>query len=409
MIYDYYEDDVSTSVFRHWENHVVICIAEVKAQLSAGTSKNMTWRMVEITQDESRGWTPEVILEFLKWSAIKDYAWIRHDKDFKEDCKTPRDPHNHVLVRFHDKVHTSTLLYYIARLGCVIPFSYLNKIKSWNAALNYLTHRDVENAPYKHIYDVSDVRSNFDWESCADTAHAQKQVKVTPARIKEICDSILSGDIRRYNVHEHTTGWERIKGSKEINNAFREFDSIFALGALGFKSETLFITGGSGFGKDFYAEHICDVLGKPFARASASSDLLSNYHDEPALIVSDARDSLMSFNNMLQFLDPNRRNYVHSRYNNKLPKHDLLIMTSVTTPDSWFLQYRDTHKDDSISQLYRRIPVLLRIDTYVDIEYPDYIERVLFFSILRYFPDFQHSRHPYKVTGHYQDTIRIPI
>lgn len=347
-----------------------LAIVATEANLSGvGSKVPITWHMVEITQDCSKGWTPDVVSAFVKWKVIKDFAWILHDKDLKHDNKSPRDPHIHCLVRFHNSTKTANILKKIASFGVVMPPNFLNRIRSWNAALNYLTHRDVEDAPYKHIYEASEVHSNFEWEDAADAAHEKKGLKISKSRRKEIVDAIISGDIMRYNMHEYITAWEFSQVSKEIDAAFRYADrlALVALDSGPAPSVTnVFISGPAGIGKDFLAEALCRNSGRSFYRCAASSDFLSDYLDQPALIVSDARDSLMTFNHMLQFLDPSRRALVHSRYRNKLLRHDLCIFTSVVPPSDWYRNHASRNRSDSLNQFYRRISYYIKIRSATD-------------------------------------------
>ena len=51
--------------------------------------------MIEIQQSVSLGFTLMAVLALVNgWDALLKYSFIVHDKDMKEDNKTPREPQN---------------------------------------------------------------------------------------------------------------------------------------------------------------------------------------------------------------------------------------------------------------------------------------------------------------------------
>ena len=220
-----------------------------------------SWRTCELTQDCSYGWTVENVQKFLEWDSVKDYAYIVHDKDKKEDM-TDREPHIHVMLRFKYPVSTSALLAHCVASGLpseCITENRIQKMKSWSGALNYLTHRD-EHKPWKFVYDKTDVKSNFDWELDAESAHQKKILRATDARAKEIVEAIDSGEIKEYNLHDKLTAWEEVQYSSQIKKAFSRCRDIKKMKGER-KMNVMFIYGKSGVGKDTFAVEWCRERG----------------------------------------------------------------------------------------------------------------------------------------------------
>ena len=118
-----------------------------------------SFKTVEIMQQCVYGFTLDYVKDLVKnWSVIKDYAFILHDKDYRPDG-SPREPHIHLMLRFNNSVPTSAIL---AKLKGVCEVQQLEKMKSWNKAMAYLTHdTPAAKSQGKHHYDDSEVCSNF--------------------------------------------------------------------------------------------------------------------------------------------------------------------------------------------------------------------------------------------------------
>lgn len=176
---------------------------------------------------------------------VRDYAYILHDKDTKEDG-TLKEPHYHIFVR----LKASTDSKYIAG-AFGVPEQYVGKIHGkWVDALMYCTH---ENAPEKFQYSEEDVISNFDFHAVKEK---EKAKKVKDARLLEIIDGIDTGQIREYNYFEHISMADAIKYDRQIKAAFKYRTD--RLRGLNRKMDCIFITGEAGTGKTTYAKMLAD-------------------------------------------------------------------------------------------------------------------------------------------------------
>jgi hypothetical protein len=140
--------------------------------------------------------------EILENSAIKDYAYIIHDKD---DNKV----HCHIAIRTIDTRNSD----YVAKWFGVMDYA-VGKVKGKRSdMLKYLTHA---NAKEKHQYDADEVKSNFDWKKAIEKEDSN-------ARLDVIIEGIASGRIREYNYTDpqNITDKEYIKYKRQIDIAFQ--------------------------------------------------------------------------------------------------------------------------------------------------------------------------------------------
>ena len=176
-------------------------------------------------------------------SCIKDWAYIIHDKDIKDNEVVK--PHIHLCCRLKDSYDSK----YIGQWFNV-PENFVGKVKGkWSDMLCYLTHK---NAPSKYQYADEEVVSNFDWVTARDTKNADD-------RKQEIINKIVNGDIREYNYFNHITIEEYDKYKKSIDNAFKY--RIDRIKGVARQMECIFITGDSGTGKTTYAKILSEQKG----------------------------------------------------------------------------------------------------------------------------------------------------
>lgn len=277
-------------------------------------------------------------------SCIKDFAFIEHNKDVKEDG-APVEPHVHLMLRFNEVQDTK----YIAKWFNV-PENCLCKIKGKFAdALCYLTH---ENAPNKHRYDEAEVVSNFDFKK-------EKEKKSSNLRKEEIINKIVSGEIREYNYYEYITISEYDKYRKSIDNAFKyRIDKIKGVAR---QMECVFITGDSGTGKTSYAKKIAEEKGYSVFISSGSNDPLDDYKGQDCIILDDLRPSCMGLSDLLKMLDNHTASTVKSRYKNKVLECKMIIITTTLDIDKFFNNVFSEEKE-TVVQLKRRCNVMLKFD-----------------------------------------------
>ena len=303
------------------------------------------FKTVEIMQQCNFGFTLDYVKQLCtEWTVIKDYAYILHDKDTKEDG-TPKEWHIHLMLRFNDTVPTKAIL---SKLEGVCEVQQLQKMHSWNSAIAYLTHA---NDLTKHQYDENEVISNFEWQVDRDKALASK------GRLDTIIKGIDEGVIREHNYTDHISMTEYTKYKRQIDNAFKyRLDKLEGANRM---MECVYITGASGTGKTTFAKHICEQREFSYFVSSGSNDPFDNYKGQNAIILDDMRPDTTNLSDLLKLLDNNTASSVKSRYRNKVLECDLIIITSTLTMEQFFNGLNNIDKE-SITQLKRRCAMVLK-------------------------------------------------
>lgn len=296
----------------------------------------MKVRLCEIVCDSDKmleGW--ETVLK--NKSAIKDYAYILHDKDNTR-------PHYHIAIRLKDSYDTK---YVASWFG--IGENFVNKVKGrWSDMLEYLTHR---NASDKHQYDDGEVVSNFDWQKTRDD-----KINV---RSDEIINGIVSGEIREYNYFEYITPYEYVKYNSLIEKGYKYRADM--LKGVNREMEVTYITGVSGSGKTTYAKKAAVEKGYSVFISSGSNDVLDGYKGEDCIILDDLRPSCMGLSDLLKMLDNNTSSTVKSRYRNKVLECRWIIITSVLPLETFYAGVFE-NEDEPIVQFKRRCSTYINMD-----------------------------------------------
>lgn len=334
------------------------------SDLDSSDKTPQSWRMVEIVQQWRFGWTPDMAKKFVDgWSVVDQYAGIGHDKCHKKDGVTPEDPHTHLDIKFKNPVPTANIIARAKAIGLpddCITSNRLEKIRvSWKHAVNYLTHRDVH-LDYKHVYDPSEVFSNFDWQALCETVHAEQGLKFSRLREKEIVDSIFNGTIHEYDLLDHLAPYELIQYDSAICKSFKYLANLSMQNER--SMQVIFISGGSRIGKDTFAIEWCKKRGFAYYRTNNNPDYpFDNYQGQPVIIWSDARDDVFKPHNLHQLLDNHYSSMEHSRYHDKYIAAKYLLITSIKPLCDWYTNFYSKDREDK-TQLYARIAINIEID-----------------------------------------------
>lgn len=312
-----------------------------------------SWRNIEIEQQIIYGFTVEKIKQLLgDWDCVQDYAFIVHDKDFKEDG-TPKEPHIHLMIRFKYPVPTDNILARCKKLfenETTVTISQLEKIKKWNSAVAYLTH---ENVTGKHIYNRDEIISNFDFATDIDNALSDK------IKREKLITDIANGSIKAFNIYEYCTPVEFDKWKHSIDNAFIYRQKIL-LNRGDRDMQCIYIQGDSGVGKTSMAKEICNKKEFSYFISSGSNDPLDGYAGQDAIILDEIRPSTMKLADLLKMLDPNTASSVPSRYSNKVLECRLIILTTVLDINTFFSQVFK-EQEETAKQLRRRCQTLYKM------------------------------------------------
>lgn len=305
----------------------------------------MNLRQCEIVTDVDK-LNVDLQATFMKYSTIKKWAYIIHDKD---DTR----PHYHICLHFGgasvDVVQVAkwfNLGYKDEQGNEHDGTQFINKIKGrWTDVLLYLTHGN-ESQKNKHKYFSSEVTANFDFET-------------------EIESAKILGDFEHYSyaqqlqyvnslpVSEKTTMFSRLRKLWELQCQVLTLTTDRHI-------QVMFITGSGGAGKTYYAKKLLTSLGYDFCISSASNDPFQDYLGQKGIILDDLRDYMLPFEDLLKTLDNNTSSSVRSRFANKVFNGEMIIITSKVPLVYWFKgkdkhgNYYDLDADDLV-QLYRRI------------------------------------------------------
>lgn len=306
---------------------------------------HMKVKIFEIVQQVSYLDLPSV-QEVLKKDVVRDYAYILHDKDIKDDG-TLKAPHYHIAVRLKEAYD----LKYISKWFGV-EMQYVSKAKGrWNDLLLYLTHANATN---KHQYPVECVISNFDFSALI------KRID-TNSRKEEIVSKIVAGEIREFNFHQEISGTEYVKFKSVIEKAF-QYRTAMLKGANR-EMNCIYINGDSGTGKTTYAKELATKKGYSIFVSSGSNDVLDGYGGEDCIILDDLRPSCMGLSDLLKMLDNNTSSTVKSRYKNKVLECKLIVITTTLEIDEFFKKVF-SEQAETIVQLKRRCSI--KIHAFMD-------------------------------------------
>ena len=314
-----------------------------------------SYKTVEIEQQCQFGFTEDKLKEFLQWTSIKDYAYIKHDKCMKANGE-PKEDHIHCMLRFKDSVPTGAILAKCkAVFGAdVIKEEQLEKCKRWVSAVAYLTHENVQG---KHVYPREEVVSNYEFQNDIEMA-------LTDAKRRDnLLAKIDSGECREYNIYDYCTIHEYANWKNKIDSAFAyRAKKLMNNGDRNMKC--VYIQGDSGVGKTSLAKEICEDKEYSYFVSSGSNDVLDGYGGQDAIILDDLRPSCLNLSDLLKMLDNNTSSSVKSRYRNKVLECRLIVITTTLDISTFFKQVF-SEQPETAKQLRRRCEtyIILTLDT----------------------------------------------
>ena len=288
----------------------------------------MQLKQYEIVQNQDL-LTVDIQETCMKYKTIKKFAYILHDKD---DTR----PHYHIYVNFGNNGVSHELV----ASWFNVPPNFVNKIKGRSTdMLAYLTHSN-DSQRHKHQYDPSEVVANFDFET-------------------EIANARILGDFKNYSYAQQLEYVNSLPVS-EKKAAFSTLERLWKLQCQWLTLhadrhiEVVFIQGNGGTGKTYYAKKFLTSRGLDFCVSSSSNDPFQDYLGQKAIILDDARDEHFNFADFLKILDNETGSTVKSRFTNKIFNGEMIVITSPVPLEWWYKELR-WRKDDSLTQLYRRI------------------------------------------------------
>lgn len=328
----------------------------------------MNLRQMEIVTDVDK-LKVDLQATFMKYSTIKKWAYIVHDKD---DTR----PHYHIALHFGGaSVDTKQVakwfnLEYTDENGVEhTGENFINKVKGrWTDVLAYLTHGN-DSQKNKHQYDPSEVKANFDFQT-------------------EIKNAKILGDFENYSYAQQLNYVHSLPVSEQVS-AYRQLDTLWKNHCKWMAMQmdrdisVMFITGRGGTGKTTYAKKIMkERFGNDFCVSSASNDPWQDYGGQKGMILDDARDKVFdNFSDFLKVIDNHTSSSVASRFSNKVFNGELIIITS-SVPLRYWYRGRNSNglsfavDNEGFEQLYRRIGCYVEVKANMIIVYPDGVDKL---------------------------------
>ncbi len=284
----------------------------------------------------------EPLIDTIKrYTTIKKYAFICHDKDYNEKGVL-ESPHWHIYLNFG---RASVRFDMVAKWFGIEP-QYVNKVKRTGSILDYLTHSG-ENDKFKHLYSVEEVTANFDF-------------------VKEAEIEKTFGDFAKYSYAQQIEYVHSLSADKQLKY-YRELKSRWEL-ECAYRSlkhdrdiEVIFIYGKGGSGKTTKAKNLMEKLQYDYCISSSSNDPFQDYKGQWGIILDDIRDSWFSFSDILKCLDNHTASSMFGRYNNKVFDGKLIVLTSSVPPRFWYKSPMRVKGEtvsvplEDLNQFYRRI------------------------------------------------------
>lgn len=280
-----------------------------------------------------------------KYSTIKHYAFILHDKDVNENGVI-EPPHYHIYLNFGK----SSVSFDVVAKWFQLEPQYVGKVKGRRLdVLLYLIHGN-DSQQHKHQYSPSEVYANFDYTN-------------------ELATAKILGDFEHYSyaqqldyvntlpVSEKPAVYSKLKTLWEIEckQLAKQTDR---------KLDVIFICGAGGTGKTYYAKKLLKSMNLDFCISSGNNDPFQDYMGQKAIILDDLRDSAFSFADLLKILDNNTVSSVASRFNNKVFNGDVVVITCSVPIKQWYknCEPKDRVPYDDLKQLYRRISCYVEVE-----------------------------------------------
>lgn len=300
----------------------------------------------------------------------KRIAYIVHDKDLKDDNKTPAEDHGHYMLQYENARSLNRLAKDIGDNP--------QQLTLWNSrpenGFSYLVHA-TDNARNKHQYDYSEVTANFDYSEYMAKTHktikiAQKGSDIASARrINLILDLIATGEITLLDAKNQLSGSDYAKARDKLKSAHELYldRSAEELHRQMVENNEMvsvhWFYGESETGKSYLAEQLAQESGLPYYKTTTSTDPFQFYQAEPIIILDELRPDMIPYSELLALLNPFSRGKVavSSRYFNKALSCKTVFITTPYCPVTFYRGYKVNHVDRG-EQLFRRLSSVLKFD-----------------------------------------------
>lgn len=291
-------------------------------------------------------------------SGALEWAYIKHDKDSKQDeSQKLIRPHIHVVLKYENLQKLDNVANLFKDESQYVDI-WKGRIAN---AYSYLLHEtDEAKKAQKHIYKEDEVVASFDF--AARMKDIRNKISKGPKYISSLVDQYAEGGIsyeeledkigisqlaRRKKLIEHI---DALKAEKDHEEWLKEFE--------GQRMKVIWLYGRTGVGKTRYAEYL--LRDKKYAILGSSRDYFQTYNGEHFIILNDLRPNDFNYSDLLRILDPYQHDKAApSRYRDKRLNAEQIIITTPYSPKKFYDHTIISDRTvDTIGQLLRRIDAI---------------------------------------------------
>ena len=297
----------------------------------------------------------------------KRMACILHDKDLKEDNKTPAEAHIHMMLQFENARSVNQVAKDIGDNP--------QQLEIWKGnvenGFSYLIHA-TDNSRHRHQYSCDEVRANFDYP--ATIARISKKVSkvlgiASANKINGILDLVGTGELTLADAKSQLSGSDYAKARDKLNKAhelflYRSAEALYK--EMVENNEMVLVHWFYGItetGKSYLAELLAKESGLLYYKTTTTIDPFQFYQAEPIIILDELRPEVIPYSELLSLINPFSRGKVavSSRYCNKALSCRMIFITTPYNPIAFYQNYRLNYVDRG-EQLYRRLSSVLKFD-----------------------------------------------
>lgn len=294
------------------------------------------------------------------------YAWIVHDSDINEETGKLKAPHIHIT--FYDE--NKLALYKLKEVLRDADEQHYEFMRRKDAGFLYLTHT-AKGDKDKHQYPIEDVKANFDYvEYINNLRSSYKQMT-----LQSLLEDVLESRIKYVDIqNDNELAILYSKHKSKIDNALNIASKRRADLKKSTEVPVVWIYGkSSGIGKTLFATKQASKLEKLHSMStymtSANNDPFQDYKGQEIIILDDIKPNDIEFSDLLRLLDPYNSTSVRARYSNKYISADVIFITTMYSPEEFFMESNIDHEKEPIDQLLRRIATVCYIESTDDDSY----------------------------------------
>ena len=297
---------------------------------------------------------------------IYQYAWIVHESDIDEETGKLKAPHIHIV--FYDE--NKLALFKLKDVLKDNEEQHYEFMRRKDAAFLYLIH-GANADRNKYQYSIDDVKANFDYVEYINNMRSSYQKVTLQSLLEDVLDSrIKFVDIQ--NDNELSIIYSKHKS--KIDNALNIASKRRAELKKSTDVPVVWIYGkSSGIGKTLFATKQANKLEKAHSMStyitSANNDPFQDYKGQEIIILDDIKPNDIEFSDLLRLLDPYNSTSVRARYSNKYISADVIFITTMYSPEEFFMESNIDHAKEPIDQLLRRIATVCYIEPTDDDSY----------------------------------------